>query len=160
MAGLSPGGNFHLPPLRRGARHRTESAQGALRRLVVAGLVACIAATHRVALAADASVVDRYWPLVLSLGGSFIAGFLLGRLARRTLKTAAIVGGIALLVIFVLGRFGVDGSAAEQWVGASSDWIGTNVEGASRYVASLLPSATAATIGGFLGFRRKGARRG
>jgi len=126
--------------------------------LLVAAVVACTALTHGIAAAADASVVERYWPIVATVGGSFIAGFLLGKLARRTLKTAAIVGGIALLAIFVLGRFGVDGSAAEQWVGASSEWIGTNVEGASRYVASLLPSATAAAVGGFLGFRRKRTR--
>ena len=159
MAIISPGPEFGVGRSDRNRVRRAELREILLRRFCVTAVAACLMVTQGVALAMDASVIERYWPIIVSVGGSFIAGFLIGRIARRTMKTAAIVAGIALLVIFVLGRFGVDGSTAEQWVSASSEWVSTNVEGAGRYAASLLPSATAATIGGFLGFGRKKKRR-
>jgi uncharacterized membrane protein (Fun14 family) len=90
----------------------------------------------------------------LSLLVSFAGGWLAGKAARRALGMTLVVTGVMLALLAVLGRLGVDGSSAEQWVRSGSAWLGTNIDGARRYLAALLPVATAATAGGVLGFRR------
>ena len=119
-----------------------------------AGLGPLAATWPGIALAAEPTVLERFGPLGGSLAFSFVAGFVLGKIARKTVRTAAVVAGIAALGIFLLGRYGIDGSGAAQWVDAGSAWVGENVEGGGRYLASLLPSAGAAAVGGFLGFRK------
>lgn len=121
-----------------------------------AHMVVLLAMTWPLAVqAADAAgLAERFGPLAGSVALSFIAGFIIGRIARKTITTAAIVAAVAMLGIYLLGRFGVDGSNASQWVDAGSAWVGETVEGGGRYLASFLPSAGAAAVGGFLGFKR------
>ncbi len=123
-------------------------------RAAAAGLILLAAAWPALALAAEPTLLERFGPVGASLGLSFIAGFVIGKIARKTIRTAAIVAGITALVVVFLGRYGIDGSGAEQWVDAGSAWVGDNVEGGGRYLASLLPSAGAAIVGGLLGFRK------
>ena len=105
--------------------------------------------------AADSStLIERFGPLAGSLVLSFIAGFIIGRIARKTITTAAIVAAVVMLGIYLLGRFGIDGSTASHWIDTGSAWVGETVEGGGRYLASLLPSAGAAAVGGLLGFRK------
>lgn len=123
-------------------------------RAAAAGLTLLAAAWPALALAAEPTLLERFGPVGASLGLSFIAGFVIGKIARKTLRTAAIVAAITGLVVFFLGRYGIDGSGAEQWVDAGSAWVGDNVKEGGRYLASLLPAAGAAIAGGLLGFRK------
>jgi uncharacterized membrane protein (Fun14 family) len=92
---------------------------------------------------------------VMPLAGSYLAGFFIGWGARRTIKLTSIIAGIALAVIGLFVSWGWDGSAVQLWVNSASAWVDESVEGAGRYLVSLLPSAAAAGAGGVLGFRRK-----
>ncbi len=99
--------------------------------------------------------MQSYGPIFLSLLVSFVGGWVIGRTARRALGTTMLVTGVILALLAVLGRFGIGGSMADQWVRSGSAWLGANVEGTARYLGALLPAAAAATAGGLLGFRRK-----
>jgi uncharacterized membrane protein (Fun14 family) len=101
----------------------------------------------------------RYAPAATSLAGSFLAGLLIGRIARRKLKHVLIVAGIVVVAISALTRFGVIGLAADQWVQSSVGWVSDKMEKVNSYIAALLPSATAAGSGLYLGFRRKSKPR-
>ena len=90
-----------------------------------------------------------------SLVGSFLAGLIIGRIARRKLKHVLIAGGIVVVAISLLTKFGVIGPAADQWVQSSVGWVSDHLDKMQSYIAALLPSATAAGSGLYLGFRRK-----
>ena len=59
------------------------------------------------------------------------------------------------MLIGLLTKFGLDGSAVEAWLHASVGWVSEHLDMAQRYLASLLPSATAAGAGSVMGYRRK-----
>ena len=94
-------------------------------------------------------------PAVMTISGSYLAGFFIGWGARRTIKLTSIITGIALALIGLFVSWGWDGTAVQSWVNSASAWLGEGIEGTGRYLVSMLPSATAAGAGGVLGFRRK-----
>ena len=94
-------------------------------------------------------------PDTMAVTGSYLGGFFIGWGARRTIKITSIITGIVLAVIGLFVSWGWDGSTVQSWVNSGTAWIGQSVEGAGRYLVALLPSATAATAGGVLGFKRK-----
>ena len=94
-------------------------------------------------------------PATMSIAGSYLAGYFVGWGARRTIKLTAVITGIALAVIGLVASLGWDSTAAESWVNSAFGWFGENAKDAGRYLVSTLPSATAASVGGVLGFRRK-----
>jgi uncharacterized membrane protein (Fun14 family) len=102
-----------------------------------------------------AAWLATYAPAAMTLAGSYLGGFLIGWGARRALRTTAIIAGAAILLIGLLTKFGLDGSAIEQWLHASVGWVSEHLDSAQRYLASLLPSATAAGAGSVMGYRRK-----
>ncbi len=104
---------------------------------------------------AAASWLQAAAPGTMAVSGSYLGGFFIGWGARRTIKITSIVAGIVLAVIGLFISWGWDGSAAQSLVNSTTAWLGENVEGAGRYLVSLLPSATAAGAGGILGFKRK-----
>ena len=101
------------------------------------------------------AALQPYAPAVTSLAGSFLAGLIIGRIARRKLKHVLIAGGIVVVVVSLLTRFSVIGPAADQWVQSSVGWVSEHLDKMQSYIAALLPSATAAGSGLYLGFRRK-----
>jgi uncharacterized membrane protein (Fun14 family) len=94
-------------------------------------------------------------PATMSVTGSYLAGYFVGWGARRTIKLTSIIAGIAIALFGLLASWGLSTSGAESWVSSALGWAGEGVKGAGRYLVSLLPSATAAGVGGVLGFRRK-----
>ncbi len=94
-------------------------------------------------------------PATMAITGSYLGGYFIGWGARRTIKITSIVAGILLAAIALFVSWGWDGSTAQSWVNSASAWIGESIEGAGRYLVSLLPYASAAGVGGALGFRRK-----
>lgn len=101
------------------------------------------------------AALQPYAPAVMSLAGSFLAGLIIGRIARRKLKHVLIAGGIVVVAVSLLTKFGVIGPAADQWVHSSVGWVSGQLDTMQSYIAALLPSATAAAGGLYLGFRRK-----
>jgi uncharacterized membrane protein (Fun14 family) len=101
------------------------------------------------------AALQPYAPAAMSLAGSFLAGLIIGRIARRKLKHVLIAGGVMVIAVSLLTRFGVIGPAADQWVQSSVGWASDRLDRAHGYIAALLPSATAAGSGLYLGFRRK-----
>jgi len=104
---------------------------------------------------AAASSLQTIAPGTMAITGSYLGGFFVGWGARRTIKITSIVAAIVLAVIGLFVSWGWDGSTVQSWVNSATAWIGQGVEGAGRYLVSLLPSATAAGAGGILGFKRK-----
>lgn len=102
-----------------------------------------------------ASWLQSQAPAVMTISGSYLAGFFIGWGARRTIRMTSIITGIALAIIGLLVSWGWDGTAVQSWVNSANAWVGESIEGAGRYLVSMLPSATAAGAGGVLGFRRK-----
>lgn len=94
-------------------------------------------------------------PTAMRVSASYLAGFFIGWGARRTLKWTSIATGAALAVAGVYMFMGGEAAWMESWIHSSSAWVDAKVTGAERYLVSLLPSATAATTGIILGFRRK-----
>ncbi len=94
--------------------------------------------------------MDMIWPLI----PSFVGGLLIGVGAKRAMRTTAIVAGIAIAILALLAKFGVDSGSLDEWIRSSSSWIGDHVEGVGRYLAAFLPAAGAALAGGVVGFRR------
>jgi len=107
------------------------------------------------ATGSTAAWLSTYAPATMTLAGSYLGGFLIGWGARRALRMTAIVAGVAILLLGLLTKFGLDGSAIESWLQASVGWVGEHLDMAQRYIASLLPSATAAGTGSVMGYRRK-----
>jgi uncharacterized membrane protein (Fun14 family) len=102
-----------------------------------------------------ASWLQGQAPAVMTISGSYLAGFFIGCGARRTIRLTSIITGIALAIIGLLVSWGWDGTTVQSWVNSANAWVGESIEGAGRYLFSVLPSATAAGAGGVLGFRRK-----
>jgi len=101
-----------------------------------------------------ASWLQQYAPATTTLAASFLGGYFIGWGAKRTLRVTVIVAAVAIGLVGLLAKFGVDASAVESWINASVGWVGENLDEAQRYLTTLLPSATAAGTGGVLGFRR------
>ncbi|RPJ04955.1 MAG: hypothetical protein EHM37_22485 [Deltaproteobacteria bacterium] len=94
-------------------------------------------------------------PVTMSVAGSYLAGYFVGWGVRLTVKLTSIIAGIAIAVIGLFASWGWESTGVEPWVNSAVGWVGESVKGAGRYFISLLPAATAAGVGGVLGFRRK-----
>ena len=101
------------------------------------------------------AALKPYTPAAMSLAGSFLAGLVIGRIARRKLKHVLIAGGAGVVAVSLLTKFGVIGPAADQWVQSTVGWVSEHMDKVQSYVAALLPSAAAAGSGLYLGFRHK-----
>lgn len=104
---------------------------------------------------AAASWLQTIAPGTMAVSGSYLGGFFVGWGARRTIKMTSIVTGIVLAAVGLFVSWGWDGTTAQSWVNSTSAWVGESAEGAGHYLVALLPSATAAGAGGFLGFKKK-----
>jgi uncharacterized membrane protein (Fun14 family) len=101
------------------------------------------------------SWMTPYAPAVFSTSGSYLGGFLIGWFLRRALKVTAIVAGIVVAAVGLFAALGWDGSVVQNWVNASVAWATDGAQSTMGYLVAFLPSATAAAVGGALGFRRK-----
>ena len=97
-------------------------------------------------------------PGYVRVGVSYIGGFLLGWTFRRFVKIAALA---TVLVVGVLGlaKFaGCDNSDLRVQVAREATTVTETVKRERDHLKHLLPSATAAGIGVFWGFRRRSRR--
>jgi uncharacterized membrane protein (Fun14 family) len=97
-------------------------------------------------------------PVVAQMGGSFLAGFLLGWAFRKFLKMAALLVGLILAAIAALkatGWIALDWTSVESQIAQGFRWIQGEAEGLKNLLAGYLPSASAGGIGTWFGFRKK-----
>ena len=106
-----------------------------------------------------ASWIGNYTsPAVAQIGGSYLAGFLIGWAFRRFLRFAAMLVAAMLACIALMkasGWIDVDWSALEAQVSRTVQWLHGEAEGLRNVVTGFLPSAGAAGAGSFFGFRKK-----
>jgi uncharacterized membrane protein (Fun14 family) len=98
--------------------------------------------------------MQPYAPAAMTLAGSFFGGYFIGWGVKRSLRVTTVVAAVAIGLVGLPVKFGVDASAVESWVHASVGWVGDNLDEAQHYLTALLPSAAAAGTGGVVGFRR------
>jgi uncharacterized membrane protein (Fun14 family) len=97
-------------------------------------------------------------PATFRFGASYVAGFFLGWTLRRFLKLALLLSGAAMVLIALGRQFGwfeLDWEAVEGHVRHSLAWLQGEAGAFKKFVSGYLPSAGAAGVGAFLGFRRK-----
>ncbi len=97
-------------------------------------------------------------PATFRFGASYVGGFFLGWTFRRFLKMTLLLSGAAIALIALGKRFGwfdLDWVAIEGHVRHSFAWLQGEAGAFKQFVTGYLPSAGAAGVGAFLGFRRK-----
>ena len=75
-----------------------------------------------------ATWLSTYAPATITLAGSYLGGFLIGWGARRALRATAMIAGVAILLIGLLTKVGLDGTAIEPWLHASVGWISEHLD--------------------------------
>ncbi len=101
---------------------------------------------------------DMMSPALARGGASFMGGFLIGWAIRRTIKLAAIVAGLLLMLLAAVKMTGIvalDWTAIEANVLHSLAWAQGKAEGFKEVLTGYLPSAGAGGAGTLLGFRKK-----
>src|SRR5688500_10918119 len=71
----------------------------------------------------ESGEVRRPFPIYGAIAASYAGGFLIGRVFRRIVKTAAIVAAIVLGGLMLLNYVRVDTSKARHAVEAGSTWV-------------------------------------
>jgi uncharacterized membrane protein (Fun14 family) len=97
-------------------------------------------------------------PHATKVGGSVLAGFVIGWLFRAFLKTMALLALIAFGGLFALSYFGViqvDLVAIRAHYADAAAWVFAQGEKVKDAIVAHLPSAGAGGLGAFLGFRRR-----
>ena len=97
-------------------------------------------------------------PATFRLGVSYLGGFFLGWGLRRFLKLTLLLSGALIILIAMgkkLGWVDLDWAAVEAHVRSSSSWLSGEAASLKTFFTGYLPSAGAAGIGAFFGFRRK-----
>lgn len=96
-------------------------------------------------------------PATFRFGASYVGGFFLGWTFRRFLKRTLLLSGAAIVLIALgkkLGWLELDGAAMEGHVRHSLAWLQGEAGAFKQFLTGYLPSAGAAGVGAFLGFRR------
>ncbi len=92
---------------------------------------------------------------ILPLAPGFLAGFLLGKVAKKAFTKALLIAGGIFLALYLGGRFGMDTSTAERLLETGSSWAGDKLTGVKQYLAAVLPTAAAVGVGFKVGFGRR-----
>jgi uncharacterized membrane protein (Fun14 family) len=92
---------------------------------------------------------------IMTMTACFLGGFFIVWWARRVIIMTTVI--IAALLTVVGLFIAVEGSDSEikVWINSVNVWVRKYVKGAKHDLISLLPFATAAGVGGVLGFRKK-----
>lgn len=102
-------------------------------------------------------LVDSAGPALSKFGGSFLGGFGLGYLSRKFLRWTMLLAAIVGAALYFAQRAGLiqlSTSDIERHVQDGLTMAKTEADQVKRFLTGYIPSATAAAIGGFMGFRR------
>lgn len=108
--------------------------------------------------AREAGVSERRVPATFRFGAGYLGGFFLGWGFRRFLKATTLIAGAGIAGIGLLkwtGWIEADWAGVEEAVRSSLGSLQRGAEGVKEFLTGHLPSATATTVGLFLGFRRR-----
>jgi uncharacterized membrane protein (Fun14 family) len=95
------------------------------------------------------------FPFYGTIAASYAGGFMIGRVFRKVVKTAAILAALLLGGLALLNYARVDTTKAKETVKAGSTWVQDQAGRAKDYLLRLLPSGAAAGAGVFVGARRR-----
>jgi len=104
------------------------------------------------------SLVARLSPNATRIGGSVVAGFVLGWIFRAFLKTMAffaLLAGAALMALSYFGVINVDLSSAREHYASVMHWLSDQGMRLKEVVIAHLPSSSGGAVGAYLGFRRR-----
>ena len=102
--------------------------------------------------------IAKLSPETTRVGGSVVAGFVVGWLFRTFLKTMAFLALLAVGGLFALSYFGVinvDMTAVREGSASAAHWLTSQADRLKDVIVAHLPSAGGGTLGAFLGFRRR-----
>lgn len=102
--------------------------------------------------------VAKLSPETTRVGGSVVAGFVVGWLFRAFLKTMAFLALLAGAGLFALSYFGVinvDMTAVREGSASAVQWLTSQADRFKDVIVSHLPSTGGGALGAFLGFRRR-----
>ena len=104
------------------------------------------------------SLIARLSPNATRIGGSVVAGFVLGWIFRAFLKTMAffaLLAGAALMALSYFGVINVDLSSAREHYASVMHWLSDQGMRLKDVVIAHLPSSSGGAVGAYLGFRRR-----
>jgi uncharacterized membrane protein (Fun14 family) len=104
------------------------------------------------------SLITRISPNATRIGGSVVAGFVLGWIFRAFLKTMAffaLLAGAALMALSYFGVINVDLSSAREHYASVMHWLSDQGMRLKDVVIAHLPSSSGGAVGAYLGFRRR-----
>jgi uncharacterized membrane protein (Fun14 family) len=98
---------------------------------------------------------SRPLPITVKAGASYVGGFLIGWAFRRFIRIAVVLTA-AVVSLIGFGKYaGCDTAPTQAKVKQASVMVQHEATVARDYLKTLLPTASAAAVGTFLGFRRK-----
>jgi uncharacterized membrane protein (Fun14 family) len=98
---------------------------------------------------------SRPLPITVKAGASYVGGFLIGWTFRRFIRIAVVLTA-AIISLIGFGKYaGCDTAPTQAKVKETSTMVQHEATVARDYLKKLLPTASAAAVGTFLGFRRK-----
>lgn len=104
---------------------------------------------------------SRVPPWMTRVGASLIVGYIAGWLFRVFIKTATLITSVGIAIVMALSYFHVVNvdftAAAERDSKTAMAWAIDQGDHLRKALVAHLPSSTSATVGGFLGFRRRRA---
>lgn len=103
-------------------------------------------------------LIARMSPNATRIGGSVVAGFVVGWVFRAFLKTMmffALLGVGLMMALSYFGVLNIDFTAAREHYATAVHWLTDQAERLKAAFVTHLPSAGGGTLGAFLGFRRR-----
>ena len=95
-------------------------------------------------------------PAYILVSASYVAGYCIGWFFRRVFRMLIFVVALAVGLL-TLGRLtGYDLKPAQEQVKTAGTWAKRELDSVKEQLKRMLPSATGAGVGLFLGFRRRG----
>jgi uncharacterized membrane protein (Fun14 family) len=103
-------------------------------------------------------LIARISPNATRIGGSVVAGFVVGWIFRAFLKTMlffALLGFALMMALSYFGVLNIDFTAAREHYATAVHWLTDQADRLKTLFVAHLPSAGGGTVGAFLGFRRR-----
>ncbi|MHB1308186.1 MAG: FUN14 domain-containing protein [Limisphaerales bacterium] len=97
-------------------------------------------------------------PATFRFGASYLGGFFLGWVSRRFIKLSLLLAGGAMALVAIgkkLGWIDLDWASIEGQIQQAISWTHHEAGALKQFLTGIFPSAAAAGVGAFLGFRRK-----
>jgi uncharacterized membrane protein (Fun14 family) len=97
-------------------------------------------------------------PALFRLGVSYLGGFFLGWLCRKSLKLAMLAGGAAVALLALArhtGLIDLDWAGVQAHVSQSLAWTKGEIGAVRHFLTGYLPSSAAAVVGLFMGARHR-----